>query len=305
MALYVGLLPAVLRETTFLAGVSLRRLRVSVRGVLAYTLPLLSTDLVLAIMGSIDALVLGFTHGTEAVGSLRVVESAARANALVFTAFGTLFVPVAARYMARGDRPAMHDLYWRTAAWIAVLSFPIFALTFSLADSITVLLYEERYRASAVFLAILSLGRFIDAALGANGQTLRLFGSTKAVVGVNLFAAGAHLILAVLLIPPFGALGAAFAVLLTFIVYNGAKQVMLQRAAGIPLFDLHYLPIYRAIALGVGAVAAFDIVVQPPLVVSLAVAGLASLAVLRSSARLRIHETFPELSRIPLMKFLR
>ena len=74
-----------------------------------------------------------------------------------------------------------------------MLSFPIFALTFALAKPLTVALFEQRYASSAVFLAIIALGRYYDAALGFNGLTLRVFGNMKAVVGVNLVAAGVNL----------------------------------------------------------------------------------------------------------------
>ena len=77
-------------------------------------------------------------------------------NAAVWAAL--LFTPLAARLFARGDRAGIRELYWRTAAWMAVFSFPVFALTFVCAHELTVALFGERYASSAPVLALLALG---------------------------------------------------------------------------------------------------------------------------------------------------
>ena len=303
--LYVGLVPGMLRRRGILDKLRAARPRVEFREILAYTLPLLTTDLVFVFMAAFDALLLGYFYGTEEVGALRVVESAARTNAIVALSFGVLFVPVATRYFARGDDRAMNDLYWQAATWTAVLSFPVFALTFSLAGPITVLLYEERYASSAIFLALLALGRYVDAAFGLNGLALRVYGRMRAVIVVNLFAAAFHLVVSLVLIPPLGALGAAIAVAATYIAHNVVKQVALRRTTPIRGFDLRYRVVFGSIAAMAAGLAVLQVAVDPPLVVTVAATGLAAVGVLfvaRSS--LGVSETFPELLRLPGMRFL-
>lgn len=306
LLLYVVLLPDLLRRSGIVSGIRLSSVRVPLREVASYTLPLLTMDLLLVTMGTVDTILLGSMHGSAEVAEFRVVESPARLNALVFSTFTILFTPMAARYFARNDRAAMRDLYWRSAAWVAVLSFPIFALTFSLAEPLTVLLFEERYRSSGIILAILALGRYIDAALGANGQTIRIFGGIRETVIINLVTIAFHLILAVLLIPPMGAMGAAIAVLSTYIFYNAFKQVVLRRVTGIPIFEPAYARIYGSIIAMAGLIAVLEFVVNPPLVAALGLAAVASLAILfYGRQQLRIAETFPELMRFPGARWLR
>jgi O-antigen/teichoic acid export membrane protein len=306
VALYATMLPGMLRGAGVLGRFNLRSIRVPLREVASYTVPLLTLDIVLLFMSSLDTIIVGSVHGSAEVAELRVVDSTARMNSLVFTTFSIMFVPAAARFFARGDRVSMRDLYWRTAAWMAVLSFPIFALTFSLAEPVTVALFDERYRSSGIILAILSLARYIDAAFGANGQTIRIFGGIKETVLINLATAGIHLVLAVLLIPRFEALGAAVAILLTYIVFNVLKQLTLRRVAGVPAFDTAYLSVYGAIVAGAAVIALFEVTINPPLWAALALAGIGSLAVLGFGRRvLRIGETFPELLRFPGARFLR
>jgi O-antigen/teichoic acid export membrane protein len=93
---------------------------------------------------------------------------AAQLNQLACSAFLLLFTPHAARLFARGDRTGVGRLYWQTTVWIAVVSFPIFLLTFALAKPLTLLLFGDRYESSAVLLAILAFGYYFQAALGFN-----------------------------------------------------------------------------------------------------------------------------------------
>ena len=305
VALYVVMLPTMLRQAGLAQHLSLRRMSISLPEILSYTVPLLSTDLVLAFMTAFDALVLGKLHGAEAVAAFSVVDPAARTNQLVILSFSVLFVPVATRYFARDDHEAMNDLYWQTAAWMAVLTFPIFAVTFALAGPLTVTLYEKRYESSAIILSLLALGRYIDASFGANGYALRVYGRMRPLVAVNVFAAGFHMAASLLLIPPFGALGAAMSVCVTLVVYNVAKQVTLERYTGIRMFDTRYVAVYASIVLVALALLAVTTVLRPSLIVGVGLAAAASLAVLLPSrARLRIRDTFPELLRLPGARLL-
>ena len=305
IVLYLGLIPRVLRARGLLAQLRPRQLSFRLREIVGYTAPLLTTDLVLVFMTAFVSLLLGYTHGVEAVGSLRAIDSAARTNLIVASSFSLLFVPVATRFFARGDHAAVKDLYWQTTAWMAVLSFPFFALTFGLAEPLTVFLYGEAYRDSAIFLAIIALGRYIDSAFGANGLTLRVYGRMRVLVVVNVAAAGFHLVAALVLVPILGALGAAIAVATTFVAYNLAKQAALARYTNVTLLETSYVPLYASIAVAILVLAGVQWLIAPPVVAGLGLAALASLVVLAVGRRLlRMRQTFPELMRVPGARLL-
>jgi O-antigen/teichoic acid export membrane protein len=275
------------------------------REILIYTVPLLTTDLLFVLMNTTDAVLLGAFHGVDEVAAWRVVQPLGGLNQLVLSSFTLLFVPAAARLFARGADDEMRDLYWQTAIWMAVSTFPIFIVTFALAEPVTVLLYEPRYASSALFLSLLALGRYVDVVLGFNGLTLRVFGNMRAVVAVNLFAAVVNLGLNLVLIPRFGALGAAVGTASTLILYNIAKQVALARVTRLPAFEPRYLRVYAVIILSSAACFAFQSIVRPPLPVGLAVAAVLSLGVLLvSREQLRMAQTFPELMRLPFARLL-
>jgi O-antigen/teichoic acid export membrane protein len=239
------------------------------------------------------------------VADYRVVQPAARLNVLVMTSFTLLFTPIAARLFARGDRPGIRELYWRTAAWIAVFSFPVFALTFAYANQLTVALFGQRYASSGTILALLALGYYFQAALGFNGLTLRVYGLVRYVVVISVAAAIANVGLNLVLIPAFGALGAGIGTCATLVIHNVLKQTGLRKGTGISVFDREHLRVYGSIVVATGALVALQALVAPgPIVSVVLVAAVSALLLYFSRDCLRVGHTFPELLRVPLLRRL-
>ncbi len=305
VALYGAILWRVLGEKGLRAHLRRDAIHIPVREILGFTLPLLSTDLLFISMHTTDVVLLDHFHGIEAVAAFRVIQPLAGLNLLVFSSFTILYMPIASRLFARNDRAGIADLYWRTAIWMAVFSFPVFAVTTSLAGPVTTTLYDQRYADSATYLALLAFGTYTNAALGFNGLTLRVFGFVRYTIVINLVAAAANLALNLALIPPLGALGAAISTASTMILHNILKQAGLRRATGIDVFAWQYLQVYVLVALAAGALALVQLIVRPHVVVGLALAALASLVVVLANRRLlRVVETFPEIARLPFMRRL-
>jgi O-antigen/teichoic acid export membrane protein len=294
-----------LREQGLFEHFHLRSLDVPVGAILSFTVPLLTSDLVYIVMGSVDAILLEFFHGTVDVAALRAVQPTAKLNQIVLASFGLLFTPVAARMFARKDTEGINNLYWQNAIWIAVVSFPIFALTFSLAQPLTLLLFGEEYASSAVILALLSFGYYFNAALGQNGLTLKVYGKVRYVMGINIFAAVLNLGLNLFLIPRYGAFGAAVGTFTTLIIFNILKQGGLRLGTNIDLFDWHYVRVYLIITLAAIALLVVQWVTSAPAYVSIALAVIVSFAVFRLNRdALNVEQTFPEILRLPLASWI-
>jgi O-antigen/teichoic acid export membrane protein len=222
---------------------------------------------------------------------------------MVMTSFTLLFTPLAARLFARGDRTGIRELYWRTAAWIAVFSFPVFALTFVSADALTVSLFGDRYAASGTILALLAVGYYFNAALGFNGLTLRVYGLVRYVVVISVAVALANVAINLVLIPPYGAVGAAVGTCATLVVHNILKQAGLRKGTGIGVFDREHLRVYGAIVVTALLLLAVQVLLGPPAAVSVVLVAAASAALLFGTrSTLRVGETFPELRRVPVLR---
>jgi O-antigen/teichoic acid export membrane protein len=250
-------------------------------------------------------LLLGHYYDLSTVAFFRVALPLALFNKLVMNSFATLYKPTAARLFARKDYEGINRLYWNSAVWIAVLSFPIFAATFSLAKPLTLYLYGAAYTPSAPILALLALAYYSDAALGNNGLTLKVLGKIRYMVTINLVACLTSVGLHLLLIPKYGALGAAISTTTAVIFYNILKQAGLRLVAGISLFDRQYAAFYLTLAMAASGLLLVGFFTPPNIYIAAASAGLVSLLVLAlSRKKLRVAETFPELSRLPLMRLM-
>ena len=301
----VPLLISILREEDLLSHLRLRNVTVPVREIFAFTVPLMSSDWLAALIQSSGALLLGYFYATEDVGAFRVVVPLAVLNLLVIESFTFLYIPGASRMFAEKDFTGISDLYWRTATWIAVLSFPIFAITFVAATPLTVLVFGARYEESGIVLAVLALGNYFQASLGFNGMTLKVLGKVRYMVVINILSAVINVGLTLLLIPRFGILGAAIAMTGSLIVHNLLKQAGLRITAGFHLMDPHYAAPFVVIAGGVAGLVLFRLLAIDNLFISGAVAAAASLTVLLLTRdALQIGSVFPELKKIPVLRGL-
>jgi len=295
VALYMALFVRLLADRGILHEFRRVRPEVPAREVLGFSIPLLTTDAVWLLLNTFPLILLTMFGGLQDVAAFQVVKPAAALNLLVSSSFVVLFLPVATRMVDRKNHDGLVDLYWRTAIWTAVMTFPIFAATFALARPLTETLFGDRYAASGTYLAIMSVGYYVNAALGFNSVALSAAGRLRSVVSVNVAAAAVSVIAGFLLIPPLGALGAAISGCLTLIVQNGLLQLELRRTMGIPLF---YRPAIEAYGV-IGGAAAILLVLESIIALPWVGVGLvliASLVVFLLTHRaLRIDDMFPEI----------
>ena len=274
------------------------------REVLGFSLPLLSSDVVFLLRTSAVVILLQYLATSNEVAAYGAVLPLARQNLIVYQSFGFLFVPAASRLFARGETSRLRNMYWQTSAWIAVASFPALALSVALALPVTVLLFGDGYADAATVLAILAVGHYVNAALGFNAVTLRVQGSVGYIVAVDVVAAIVSLGGNVLLIPGFGAAGAAAATALTLIVQNALYQAGLARS-GIGVPERRHLIPFVFVALALGGLVAVQVVLEPPLILAIGLVGLVALALVAASRHsLEIGVYFPELRRVPVLRAL-
>lgn len=304
VAVYGSMLVRTFRDRGLLDDPSARSrdgIRLPLREIGAFTVPLLISDAMFVVLNTSDVAILGRTHGAEAVAAYRSVLPLAHLNQVVMNSFALLAGPLMARMWARDDRAGLATAYWRTATWVAVLTFPIAAVTVGLADPLVALLFGARYDGSGTYLAILAAAFYANAALGFNGVTVKMVGRVWLVAGTAGAALVANVVLNALLIPAHGAIGAAWGTAATVVVYNLLKHLALRRATGVELLPSRYAGVYATIgaaSVAVGAVAVLDL----PLVVALAVVAAGTAAVLAVGRReLAVDAMFPELLRVPLL----
>lgn len=302
---YAMMLGTVLRKRPVFQHFNINTIRIPFREIYGFSTPLLYSDLAFMLRNNLTVMLLGYFHTTVSVAEFRAVVPVAHLNQVVMQSFTLLYTPLAARLYAQNDDRGINDLYWQTAVWISIMSFPVFVVSFSLARPVTILLFGHEYANSAPILAMLSLGYYFNAALGFNAHTLRVYGRIKYIVANTFVTMVIAVILSLLLIPRYGALGAAMSAAGTHIVQNILNHLGLLLGTSIQLFDWKYLRTYVSIIVAAGGLLVVEILVNPPVIIGLPLAGLVSLGVLLANRQaLNIADTFPELMRLPLMKYL-
>ncbi len=302
---YCWMLRDLLRSRGLLNQLTFARMEIPFREVLGYSFPLLTASLVSMTMGSAGAFLLGYFRSTSEVAMFRAALPVAQLNNIVFMTFGMLYTPLAARFFAKNDYAAINSLYWRTAVWMAVLTFPVFALTFSIAQPLVVFMYGARYAQSGAILALLSLGYYFNVALGFNGSTIKVLGKLRYTVVINLVAAMVNIAGSLLLIPRYGALGAAIGAMGAMLLHNLLKQAGLRLASGLSIFDRHYLSFYLLIAGSALGLFLFQRFVSSNIFIAVPIAALVSISILLvARTKLNVAETFPEILKIPGMRLI-
>jgi len=277
-----------------------------VREVRDFSLPLLSSEMAVMLRGTAAVAVLEYLRVPADVAEYRAVLPVAGLNMLVADAFGFLFVPVASRMLARQDAKGINQLYWQTSLWIAVLTFPIFAVTCALAGPLAVTFFGQDYASATMLLAVLAIGYYLNAALGFNAATLRVHGRLRTIVVNDCIAAVACVVMSVVFIRAYGGLGAAMATAGTLVLQNLLNHFGLWwTATGIHLFTWPVLRSYAVIALAMMTMVVFQWAGEPPVLASLAVVGVLFLIVVRVSRRALDAKTrFPEVYRLPYARLL-
>lgn len=303
--IYYGILMRDLQKQDLWKHFNRRHISFPIKEIFGFSMPLLTSSFVFMARTQLIIVMIEYFHTTIDVASYRAVQPVADVNTTVMRTFALLFMPTLARMFARKDEQAIHDLYWQSAVWITVISFPVFLLTFSLAQPLTLLLFGERYAGSGWIMAVLALGYYFNAALGFNADTLRIYGRFRYTIIVDFVTTFICLALGLILIPRYGAMGAAIATCGTLVIYNILNHIGLKFATTINLFEWRYTRVYLSIIVGTFVLAALHALLELPIYVGVLLVGIISLVVLLlNRAVLNVEHTFPELFRFRLVQIL-
>ena len=281
---------------------NLRSVRLPIREIFSFSVPLMSSNLIGLLGGSIPVLLLGYFYPISTVAYYRVVLPAAGLSTMVSANFMPLYMPSASRLFAKGDMRGINQLFWRTSLWMSVLAFPIFLATACFARPLTVFLYGARYSPSAPILAILSLGYFCNVIFAFNSVTLKVLGKIRLMVALNVVTPIVIVVFNLLLIPHFGAIGAAVATAGGLVTQNLLRQIGLWLGGGLSFFEMQYASFFLILGSSALVLSLVEHFTPNNLYVELTLGLSASAFVLWLVKRhLRIADTFPEILRIPVV----
>ncbi len=180
------------------------------RRLVLFALPLLVVGLFSYLAGSLDTLILGFFHNSEA-GPYGAALSLARLLLIGLGALAYILLPVIARYVRYEDRSSAGLIYGTATRWMVLASLPFALVFFVFPGPALTVVYNAQYAANALPLRILVIGATISGVIGPASAAQVSFGQTRYLLINNLAAAVTDGVLSLLLVPPYGIVGASIA----------------------------------------------------------------------------------------------
>ncbi len=185
--------------------------RTHVREMVRFGAPLVIATMLSMLLIQTDTLMVGFFRTSAEVGQYSAAYPLANGLIIVLSAFGFLYLPLASRLDAEGEREEIDRIYATTTKWVYVVTFPAFLTFVVFPADVMRIFFGAAYVEAAPALVLLSLGFFANALGGRNRETVSALGHTRYLMVANGSAFGLNIGLNLVLIPRYGFVGAAVA----------------------------------------------------------------------------------------------
>ena len=278
-------------------------LKLPARELLGYSVPLMSSDVMFLVRGSAIVILAGWLSGPSAAAELRTIVPLVRMNELVLMNFALIFIPLASRLLAGNRMAELEQIAQQSSAWVMVICFPIFASCVLLSRPLLGILFGAQYQEAATALIVLTGAYFLDAVFGFSSRVLKVLGLVRIVVIQDIVSVIVALAVGCLLIPHYGAVGAAVAVAVSILLLDLMRMLTLYRRTELRLFRREFFkPLLTTLAAGLALVGLRCLGDPGLLWGSLLVAMTSALVVLINRESLQWDATFPELRRLAVLK---
>lgn len=186
---------------------------------LRLSIPLLFSTLFMVLLGRVDLIALGAYRGAEEVALYNAALKTALLTNFVLLAIATAVTPKLALHRARNDHPALQKLLATSSLAAFIPSLFICAGLWLLGPWI-LSWFGDPYVAAYPALKVLVLGHLAAASVGLAGTILNLSGQAVRATAIYGTAVALDIMLCLLWIPKYGAVGAAWATVLAATLCN-------------------------------------------------------------------------------------
>ncbi|HET9885946.1 MAG TPA: oligosaccharide flippase family protein [bacterium] len=206
------------------------------RDLMRVALPLSLGSSSILLMNELDKVMLSAFRPESDVGVYNAAFRIARQILLVMPALNAAISPYVAPLLAQGRTQELRDLYRRTvrwslaAGWSATLLFCGFA-----GDFLGV--FGDDFQAGRHILIVICLGHLVNAAAGTVSVVLQYSGNERKELFNGLLVIGASVGLNTLLIPRFGATGAAYSSFLALALVNVLRMLQVWKILEFKPYD--------------------------------------------------------------------
>lgn len=206
--------------------------RVGFRAFLGFGVTALGMGLVYMVLSYVDRIMLGSLSDMYEVGIYSIPSRLVRMLYFVLYLFPPLVAPIFARHLQSEHPETALSVYFSSSRVILMVSAPLMLILVLEPELAVTLLGGEQYLAGMPALRILAVGAFIAAGVGNQSEMLQMGGRERAVLVFSAVALVINLVLNALLIPAYGATGAAWGTAVGLVAATTGKSVLCRRRWG-------------------------------------------------------------------------
>lgn len=184
------------------------------------------------VMNQADRLMIGALSSLSQVGIYHAAFRIADFQTLAMGSFVPMFSTVIAEAHGRDDQAAIVHYYRMVVRWSLLVTLPICLACWVFAEPI-LRLFGEEFVAGVPVLLIIAFASLVDAGVGPAGQFLQMMNREKWEMRFLAIAAVTAIALNAILIPKYGAMGAALGSGLAIVGVNLARLLALRKILGV------------------------------------------------------------------------
>lgn len=182
---------------------------------------------------NLDVMMLGALQDEEAAGLYRLASTAAMMSVAGLQAINMVMMPQFARIHEEGNRAALQKLATQSVRYILASSIPVSLFFLLFGKQFLAIGFGREYEDSYLPLIILVVGQMVSALFGSVITILNMTGHEKDTLKGVLLGSLVNALLNLVLIPKYGAIGAAIATASTLVCWNVYLHVLIRKRLSI------------------------------------------------------------------------
>ena len=219
---------------------------------LRFSFPLFGVQLLGQLITWVTMMSLGYFQSSEIVAQYSAPLRLVAFLAMPLQAVVFLYLPIVTRSITGDQKNDISDLYVSATKWVSILTLPMVLVMILDSDFIVITLFGHEYSEAATVLRILAIAHSFHSLVGPNGMTLIAFGVRKPLFYATLIGGLSSTLACVILIPIWGAVGAALGVCIGMFLSNGYISIALYKKFKIHAFKtIFFKPVFLIIVMSI------------------------------------------------------
>jgi|GEM_PF-898753 len=194
------------------------------RELVSFSAPVMFMNLLGYFVLKSDVLVMGTFRTAAEVGVYAIAAALAQGVSMPTDALGASLAPSFSGLMGQGDVEGLRRLFHTSTRWLFLMGSFV-GLALILAGKLILHLFGKDFSEGFLVLCVLASGQMFSACLGANGNLITMTGHPKVNLVNSLCLGLGNLSLGILLVPRYGAMGAAAASATSWVFVNLARAL--------------------------------------------------------------------------------